>query len=591
MHSPGTVRIDELALLSDCRTAALTDRSGTILWFSPERFDRPTVFGALLDANAGHWSIRPRATARAERRYRDDGPILETLFHADAGEVAITDALSLRHGASGHDIVGDAVTHLVRRADCRRGQVELEVDLIARPEYALVRPHLVERKDGWDLVGGPAPLRLRASHMHRVAGDRLRASITLTAGDTAEWVLSAGPSDGRSAEAALAETGEAWQSWAALHPQPPGPHGDAMRRSAMVLQALTYAPSGVVVAAPTTSLPERIGEDWNWDYRFAWLRDLSFVTRALWVASCPDEPSRYLDWIARALGRLDDGHVQIMFGVDGERDLTEHTLDHLAGFRDSRPVRIGNRAWRQRQLDVPGEVLDSAHLLRDYLGEDVKGPVRELLVGLAKYAASSWREPDFGMWESRDQPRHYLSSKVMCWVALDRAIRLAPRLGAEDEIAAWSAERDRVRSAVLEEGWNADVRAFTGAIGSDRLDASVLLMPLVGLVDATDERMKATVERIQDELASQHGVQRWADEGSAFVMCGFWLAECLALAGQIGRAEERFAATAAAANDLGLIAEEAAIDSGEPLGNFPQALSHVGLINAAWRLHELQERT
>jgi GH15 family glucan-1,4-alpha-glucosidase len=313
------------------------------------------------------------------------------------------------------------------------------------------------------------------------------------------------------------------------------------------------------------------------------------VTRALWVASCPDEPSRYLDWIARALGRLDGSNVQIMFGLDGERDLTEHTLEHLSGFRDSRPVRVGNDAWRQRQLDVPGEVLDSAYLLRDYLDDEVRGPVRELLVGLAEHAASTWHEPDYGMWESRDQPRHYLSSKVMCWVALDRAIRLAGRLGAGGRVRSWTEERDRIRDAVLEEGWNSHVRAFTGALGSDRLDASVLLMPLVGLIDGTDERMRSTVERVEAELATEHGVQRWADEGSAFVLCGFWLAECLALGGQMERAEDRFGAAAAAASDLGLMAEEVAIDSGEPLGNFPQALSHVGLINAAWRLHELQE--
>jgi GH15 family glucan-1,4-alpha-glucosidase len=589
LHATPTVRIDELALLSDCRTAALTDRSGTVVWFSPRRFDRPSVFGALLDADAGHWSIRPRGAADVERRYLDDGPILETTFRTDAGEVVLTDALSMRPGASGHEIGGDAVTHLVRRAQCRRGQVDLEVELVARPEYGLVRPYPVPRDDGWDLVGGPVPLQLAASHPPRVEGDDLRGSVTLAAGDSAEWVLSAGPSDGRSAEVALMETGEAWRSWAALHPQPAGAHGGAMRRSAMVLQALTYAPSGVVVAAPTTSLPERVGGKWNWDYRFAWLRDLSFVTRALWVASCPDEPSRYLEWIARALGRLDGGHVQIMFGLDGERDLSEHTLEHLSGFRDSRPVRIGNDAWSQRQLDVSGEVLDSAYLLRDYLGEEVTRPVRELLVGLAAHAASHWREPDFGMWESRGEPRHYVSSKVMCWVALDRAIRLAPRLGAGNEVRAWSAERDRIRSAVLEDAWNADMRAFTGALGSDRLDASVLLMPLVGMIDGADERMRSTVERLEQELATDHGVQRWADEGSGFLLCGFWLAECLALGGQTDRAEERFAATAAAANDLGLMAEEAAIDSGEPLGNFPQALSHVGLINAAWRLHELQE--
>ncbi|MGH2384681.1 MAG: glycoside hydrolase family 15 protein, partial [Candidatus Limnocylindria bacterium] len=420
-------------------------------------------------------------------------------------------------------------------------------------------------------------------------GDRLRGTFRLAAGETASWVLAAGPHDGRAAEAALEDTREGWRSWASAHDLLPGPHGQAMRRSAMVLQALTYAPNGVVVAAPTTSLPERIGDEWNWDYRFAWLRDLSFVVRALWVAACPDEPARYFDWIARSLGQLDGDHVQIMFGVDGERDLTEHTLEHLAGYRDSRPVRIGNDAWSQSQLDVLGEVLDSAHLMRDYLDERITGPIRETLVGLADMAASRWRDPDFGMWEARDRARHYLSSKVMCWVALDRAVRLAPRLGADARISAWAGARDAVRSAVLNYGWNPDVRAFTGAFGSDQLDASVLLMPLVGIIDGSDERMRATVERIQERLGSDSGVQRWADEGSGFVLCGFWLSECLAMMGERGRAEARFAATAACANDLGLMAEEVELDSGELLGNFPQALSHVGLINAAWRLSEVSK--
>ena len=342
------MRIDDLGLLSDCRTAALTDRDGTIRWYSPGRFDRPSVFGSLLDPEAGQWSIQPTTGAATDRRYLDDGPILETTFRTDAGEVALTDALALGEGRRGHEISGEDVTHLVRRAACVRGAMELEVDLAARPEYGLTRPHLSETADGWQLIGGPAPMRLVTSGDMRPDGDRLRATVRLSAGESASWVLAAGPHDGRSAEAALADTREGWRTWAAAHDVLPGPHGQRMRRSAMVLQALTYAPNGVVVAAPTTSLPERIGDEWNWDYRFAWLRDLSFVVRALWVAACPDEPARYFDWIARALGQLDGEHVQIMFGVDGERDLTEHTLEHLAGFRDSRPVRIGNDAWSQR---------------------------------------------------------------------------------------------------------------------------------------------------------------------------------------------------------------------------------------------------
>ncbi len=578
------MRIDDLALLSDRRTAAMADRSGSVVWFSPGRFDRASVFGSLLDPKAGHWTIRPTTDAAVERTYLDGGPILRTTFHCADGDVELTDALALSAGSTGHDISGGPATHLVRRAVCTRGKVELSAELVPRPEYGLVHPHLVETANGWEITGGPTRMRLVTSVPHRAEGDGIGGRLRLSEGEDASWVLACGEPDGRDAGTALRDTGAGWHSWASSHDVLPGPHADAMRRSAMVLQALTYAPSGVVIAAPTTSLPERIGEEWNWDYRFAWLRDLAFVVHSLWIAACPDEPVRYLDWIARALGRLDGEHVQIMFGVEGERDLTEHTLDHLAGFRDSRPVRIGNEAWTQTQLDVMGEVLDSAYLMREYLDDDMRGPVRTTLVGLAERAASGWRDPDFGMWEARDKARHYLSSKVMSWVALDRAVKLAPRLGAEDRVAAWAEQRDAVRRAVLEEGWNPDVRAFTGAIGSDRLDASVLLMPLVGIVDGDDERMVATLERIEERLATERGVQRWADEGSAFVLCGFWLAECWAMAGQRERAEGRFNATAGCANDLGLMAEEVALETGEPLGNMPQALSHVGLVNAAWRM-------
>jgi GH15 family glucan-1,4-alpha-glucosidase len=582
------VRIEDLALLSDRRTAALVDRDGTVRWFSPGRFDRPSVFGSLLGPDAGHWAVSPTGGGDATREYLDDGPILATTFRTPSGVLRLTDALALAPGARAHAIAGTDSTQLVRHAEVIEGEVEVGVELVARPEYGLTVPHLSPTADGWDLVGGPTLFRLRSSVELRAEGDRLRGSAFLRRGDSAAWTLGAGNVDDRPAPVAIREAGEGWRSLAATHQAVEGPHGAAMTRSAMVLQALTYAPTGVVVAAPTTSLPERVGEGWNWDYRFAWLRDLAFVVHALWVAACPDEPVRYLDWVARALGRLDSDHVQIMFGIEGERDLTEHTLDHLPGYRDSRPVRVGNDAWRQRQSDVLGEVLDAAHLMREHLDPSVATPVRETLIGLAERAASTWREPDFGMWEARDEARHYLSGKVMCWVALDRAVKLARHLDAGERAAGWARARDDVRRVVLSEGWNDDVGSFVGALGSDRLDASVLLMPLVGIIDGRDERMVRTVRAVEERLASEHGVQRWADEGSAFVLCGFWLAECLAAAGELDRAEERFSATASAQNDLGLMAEEVSLTSGEALGNMPQALSHVGLINAAWRLSDKQ---
>jgi GH15 family glucan-1,4-alpha-glucosidase len=329
-----------------------------------------------------------------------------------------------------------------------------------------------------------------------------------------------------------------------------------------------------------------MGGGLNFDYRYAWLRDLSLTIRSLWIAACPDEANRFLAWISQAAGQIrSHERVQIMYGVEGERDLAEHELDHLAGFRGSRPVRVGNAAWDQEQLDVLGEVLDAAHQLRDQLG-DLEAPTRGLLVALADRAASTWQSPDAGMWEARDARRQYVSSKVMCWVALDRAISLAPLLGDGAHVDEWSAQRDAVRDAVLADGWSDRAGAYTGAFGSEDLDASVLLLAVVGFLPARDERMWMTIEKIERELGDSGLVRRWPGDPSGFLICTYWLVECLAMGGELERAERLFARAGSFANDVGLLAEEADAVSGELLGNFPQAFSHVGLINAAWRLTE-----
>jgi GH15 family glucan-1,4-alpha-glucosidase len=307
--------------------------------------------------------------------------------------------------------------------------------------------------------------------------------------------------------------------------------------------------------------------------------------RALWVAACPSEVGRHLELIWRALGHEREAPVQIMVGVNGERDLSERELGHLRGFRDSRPVRVGNEAWRQRQFDVLGEVIDAAHLMRNELG-DVSGEIRELIRGFADRAARDWREPDAGMWEARDRERHYTSSKVMRWVALDRAIDLADRLGDGPDVDGWRRARDELRADILRNAWHDDVGAFTGAYGSDQLDASVLLLPIVGFLPATEPRMRASIEAIRRELTDGPHVHRWADDPNGFIICGFWLAQCLALLGDRDGARRQFQALAALANDVGLLAEMADPSSGELIGNIPQAFSHVGLINTAWRLSQ-----
>ncbi len=594
------VSVGDYAFISDCHSAALVRSDGSVDWWCPERFDSPSVFARLLDEKGGHWSIRPEGPFEAERAYLEGTMVLRTEFRTPRGRVALTDALAFGEGERGHEIGMRSPHVLLRRVEGIEGEVELALEFVPRLEYALTEPLVLPAGGGAVVRGGPAELRLVSGPPLDVGETGASARLTVRSGETADFALAYRRAAGEGGEAPsgldvgaeLENTIEGWRSWSGLHRGYEGPYAEEVRRSALVLQALTYAPTGAVVAAATTSLPERLGGDLNWDYRFAWLRDLSLTLRALWVAACPDEPGRFFRWVDRATGGRfsEDQHVQIMFGVEGERDLTEHALDHLAGFRGSYPVRVGNDAWRQKQLDVLGEVVDSAHLLRDLLGEEFDEPLARLIRSLADRAAERWREPDAGMWEARDKERHYLTSKMMCWVALDRAVELAPRLGEHANTGAWEAAREEVREAILNEGWSEEAGAFTGAFGSEELDASVLMMPLVGFLPADDPRMRSTTEKIERELMWDGLVHRWAGDGNGgFLICTYWLIECLALAGEVGRATELFERTTAYANDLGLLAEEADGETGELLGNFPQAFSHIGLVNAAWTLSQARD--
>ncbi len=538
--------------------------------------------------------IHPVEEFDIERSYLGDSLVLRTHFITADGEVTLTDAAALRPGARGHDIGLEAPHTLLRRVAWVRGTVVMELDFAPRMEYGRTEPHLRPVAGGVVARGGPAQVTLSSTIPLRCEHGSARARFVVGPGDVVELRAQFAPAFGATrqdepGEATLEETQASWQSWADLHQGYEGRYPDEVRRSSLVLQGLTYQPSGAIVAAATTSLPERMGGDLNFDYRYAWLRDLSLTVRSLWIAACPAEPARLIDWFVNAAGKVGDELFQIMYGVCGERDLTEHTLEHLGGYRGSSPVRVGNEAWAQVQLDVLGEVLDAVHLLRDDLGE-LDGPLQELLVGLADRAAAGWSEPDAGMWEARDQPRHYVSSKVLCWVALDRAIALADRLGAAADPARWGTARDAVRAAVLERAWSPRAGAYAGAFESDDLDASVLLLPLVGFLPADDPRMVATIEAIARELGTGGLVRRWPDDESGFLICTFWLAECLALAGEPERAEAWFAGALGYANDLGLLSEEAVSGGGELLGNFPQAFSHVGLVNAAWRITEARAR-
>ncbi len=587
--------IGDYALLGDCQGAALVSLDGSVDWWCPARFDAPSVFARLLDPNAGHWSIRPRAEWTSTRRYVEGTMVVQTDFTTASGVLRVSDALALGTGERGHRI-GYASPHaLVRHVEVVRGEVEVELELAARLEYGLVTPWLTSTPGGVEVSGGAERLTLTGDRPLSVEPGNVTARFALHQGDSAVFTLHhrgvvdpvTAPQDGRTA---LQDTVAGWQSWTQAHQGYQGPYREQVMRAALVLQALTYQPTGAVIAAATTSLPEEVGGSANWDYRFGWLRDGSFTLKALWVAACPDEGQRFFDWIAASTGTIGDGLVPVMFGAAGEHDLTEHRLDHLAGYAGSRPVRVGNDAWTQKQLDVLGEVLECAWVLRDHLGE-LSPPTAAFLRSLADRAAATWREPDAGIWEGREGERDYLTSKVMCWVALDRAINLADRLGDEADVTRWESAREEVRAAILARGWNEEVQAFTGAFDSDHLDAGVLLLPIVGFLPGDDERVVATLDAIERDLSKDGLVQRWTSSGDegAFVICSYWLAAGRAMAGQVERAREIFDTVTGYANDVGLLSEEIHLSDKALIGNFPQVLSHIGLINAAWAISQAEK--
>ncbi len=596
--------IAEYALLSDCRSAALVHRAGSVDWLCFPRYDAPSVFGRLLDDSAGHWSIGVAHASSIRRRYLDGTLVLETEFQTASGRLTLTDALAVGPNERGHELGAGSPHALLRHAACTSGTVELGIEYAPRPEYGRVRPALRGLPGGVLAMGEQFTLLLSSTVPHDIAAGSARARLTLTAGESRSFALQYQPLEGAETgwndaeiQRSLQETRRAWRSWSRLHQRYRGPWAELVRVSGRVLQGLTYQPTGAIVAAPTTSLPETIGGSRNWDYRYTWIRDASLTLEALWVAACPDEAMQFFDFLADAAVRQlrDEGDLQIMFGVGGERDLTERELTHLSGWRDSRPVRIGNAAWSQRQLDVYGELLSAVYVLRGRLG-----PFSQATAGflgdVADAALRRWRQPDHGIWEIRGAPRHFVHSKLMCWVALDRAAELAGTIVSDgDRTLRWRIEREAIRRVIIEEGWSDRAGAFTQAFGDDALDASTLLLPIVGFLPANDPKVRATVNAVAERLTDSSGlVYRYrAPDGLAggegsFLLCTFWLAHALALGGEVARAREVFGRAAAFANDLGLLAEEVDGRTGELLGNFPQAFSHVGLVNAAWAIAQAE---
>jgi alpha,alpha-trehalase len=600
--------IADYALISDCHSGALVSKDGSIDWCTFHRYEARPVFGRILDwKKAGFFRIAPlHDDYEATRRYLPATNVLETTFGTPSGTLVLTDFFAYRVPEPEEDAHSAHPDHqLIRIARCAEGEVAVKVKFVPRYDYGLTTPRLETLAD--DLViayGGADALVLQSelpfghAELSATEGNR-----TLRAGEEAFVVLTYQlPHELEprrltrdEIDARFETTSATWAAWAERCTYE-GPYRDQVVRSALVLKALTNGPTGSIVAAATTSLPEEIGGERNWDYRFSWLRDSALTLNALFALGYDEEAHDYMAWLERTTaGRASE--LQIMYGVGGERLLPEVELDWLEGYRGSRPVRIGNGAYSQFQLDVFGELLDAVWVYRQHGGK-IDDTFWEFIGRIAGAVIDRWRDADQGIWEIRGEPRHFTYSKVMAWVALDRAVRIADADGREGALDEWRANRDELRELIERDGVDPESGVFVQSFGDGgKLDASNLMIPIVGFVSHDDPRARATSERIAAELSADGFVYRYVTDGvdglsgeeATFAICSFWLVECLARAGETERARELFERLLGFCNDVGLLAEEIDPHSGELIGNFPQAFSHVGLIQAAIALDLPQE--
>jgi GH15 family glucan-1,4-alpha-glucosidase len=600
----GYTPINDYAFVGDCRSAALVSREGSLDWLCLPRFDSPSIFAAVLDAeNGGRFLVRPTGEFRTERRYLANTNVLETVFRTPAGACVLRDLMSISseedkraHLSPEHEVL--------RELEGLEGEVEVEVLYDPRPDYGRVRPRLEQRGTFgiWCEIDGEAlvlrselPLELtdgdrRARGVARIRSGERRC-LSLTYSTEAPAVM---PLLGEFARGRVQRTIRWWQEWAdrCIYE---GPYRDAVVRSALALKLMTYAPSGALVAAPTTSLPEAIGGVRNWDYRYCWLRDASFTLRALFALGYGEEAEAFLGWLLHAT-RLTWPELHVLYDVFGEAELPERELGHLEGYAGSRPVRIGNDAQGQLQLDVYGEVIDAAARFLERGGRFDRDTSR-MLNGLGQTVCKRWREPDEGIWEERSGRFHHTHSKVLCWVALDRLVKMHEAGDLEVSLDLFRKERDAIREEIEARGYNEWIGSYTRTFDGDEMDASLLTLPLYGYVEGAHPRMRSTCARIHEKLARGGLVYRYeakTDDGlppgeGAFGICSFWAVECVARGGNLGAATRAFERLLSYANDVGLFAEEVDPHTGAALGNFPQAFTHIGLINAALTLAECRD--
>jgi GH15 family glucan-1,4-alpha-glucosidase len=579
--------IEDYGLIGDCHTAALVGSHGSIDWLCLPRFDSPSVFARILDLErGGAWSIAPTARFHVRRRYLEDTNVLETIFAGDRGRVRLLDFMP----ASAETAEGKAhPSHtVVRIIEGVEGELEVESRCSPRPDYGRVVPAFDVRgrraRFGGFTLTAPGDWRIDED------GGAVSCRVTVRQGERVAFTLhyedeSHPDGDVEDPHAELEETIRFWRGWAGrctYH----GSYRDAVVRSALALKLLINAPSGAIVAAPTTSLPEEIGGERNWDYRFTWIRDASFTLYALLLAGYTEEDDAFFDWIARTV-KLEETGIRILYPISREGDATERVLDHLEGYRGSRPVRVGNAAARQVQLDVYGEVLDALYFACKAGRYDPR-PVWDHFRPLIDWVSRNWRRPGNGIWEVRGGLRHFVYGKAMTWVALDRGIKLSGEYDLPGDVERWREEGEKIRAEVFEKGWSERLKAFKQSYEDERLDAANLLLPVVGFIEGDDPRMLSTVDATLDRLVADGLCYRYFDapEGvggseASFALCTFWLVNALILAGRSEEARDLFERMLGRATPLGLFAEEIDPATGAHLGNFPQAFSHIGVINAA----------
>lgn len=584
-------RIEDYAIIGDCRSAALVDRSGSIDWLCWPRFDSDACFAALLGtAEHGRWLIEPRAKARITRRYRDDTLILETHFETDEGAVTVIDFMP------GNDSHPD----LVRLVRGERGAVRMRTELIWRFGYGITVPWVTRHEDGTlRAVAGPDMVLLRTPVPLHGENMTTRGDFVVRAGDMIPFTMTYGRSfhpvpPPRDPQQMLAATETFWRDWVAKC-RIGGPWAAQVKRSLITLKALTFAETGGIVAAATTALPEEIGGVRNWDYRFCWVRDATLTLLALLNAGYFEEARDWREWLLRAAAGT-PGDLQIMYSVTGRRRLTEWEVPWLPGYEQSRPVRIGNAAHSQIQLDVYGELMDTLHHAR-LNGLDQSDSGWSLQKAVLTRLEKIWREPDSGIWEARGPARHFTHSKIMAWVAFDRAIATARRFDLDGPVQHWATIREAIRADVCDNGVDAD-GAFVRSYGATDMDASLLQVPIVGFLPPDDARVQATVRRIEETLLVDGLMRRYdtargndgLDGGEGvFIACSFWLVDAYVLMGRREEARRLFEHLLLLCNDVGLLSEEYDPVARRQLGNFPQALSHIALMNSAFNLSQVQK--